>query len=180
MAEFDLNDDSVVVVLEAGALQSQASFINDDWKSFSQRGRGSHRPRSTWSRRGSPRRRGRPGSGSTRAKPCTWPPCAAAWWCCAHSRCRVRLFEHHAAMTPVSAQAFLHEYRIAFAFAVGVAAPSADARQPIPVTMQAHGRQGPPSLPLIDHNGHPRRHAFGAVDDLALGAAIATRVAEGD
>jgi choline dehydrogenase-like flavoprotein len=59
MAKFELNDDSVVViigsgagggtlanelcqkgvkvvVLEAGAMQSQASFINDEWKSFSQ------------------------------------------------------------------------------------------------------------------------------------------------
>ncbi len=59
MAQFDHNDDSVVViigsgagggtlanelcqkgikvvVLEAGALQSQASFINDEWKSFGQ------------------------------------------------------------------------------------------------------------------------------------------------
>jgi len=59
MAKFDFNDDGVVViigsgagggtlanelcqqgikvvVLEAGAMQSQASFINDEWKSFSQ------------------------------------------------------------------------------------------------------------------------------------------------
>lgn len=88
------------------------------------------------------------------------------------------VFEHHAAMTPVSLQAFLHEYRIAFA--VGVDAPSADARQPIPVTMRAYGMQGTPSLLLIDRNGHLRQHAFGAVDDLALGAAIATLIAEGD
>jgi AhpC/TSA family len=88
------------------------------------------------------------------------------------------VFEHHAAMTPVSLQAFLHEYRIAFA--VGVDAPSADARHPIPVTMQAYGMQGTPSLLLIDRNGHLRQHAFGAVDDLALGAAIATLIAEGD
>lgn len=88
------------------------------------------------------------------------------------------VFEHHAAMTPVSLQAFLHEYRIAFA--VGVDAPSADARQPNPVTMQAYGMQGTPSLLLIDRNGHLRQHAFGAVDDLALGAAIATLIAEGN
>ena len=88
------------------------------------------------------------------------------------------VFEHHAAMTPVSLQAFLHEYRITFP--VGVDAPSADARQPIPVTMQAYGMQGTPSLMLIDRNGQLRQHAFGAVDDLALGAAIAALVIEAD
>lgn len=88
------------------------------------------------------------------------------------------VFEHHAAMTPVSLQAFLHEYRIRFP--VGVDAPSADAGNPIPVTMQAYGMQGTPSLVLIDRNGHWRQYTFGAVDDLALGAAIATLMAEGD
>jgi peroxiredoxin len=88
------------------------------------------------------------------------------------------VFEHHAAMTPVSLQAFLHEYRIRFP--VGVDAPSADARDPIPVTMQAYGMQGTPSLMLIDRNGRLRQHAFGAVEDLALGAAIATLIAEDD
>ena len=88
------------------------------------------------------------------------------------------VFEHHAAMTPISLQAFLHEYRIAFP--VGVDAPNADVRNPIPVTMQAYGMQGTPSLVLIDRNGHLRHHAFGAVDDLALGAAIATLIVEGD
>jgi peroxiredoxin len=87
------------------------------------------------------------------------------------------VFEHHAAMTPVSLQAFLHEYRITGP--VGVDAPSADARQPIPVTMQAYGMQGTPSLVLIDRHGDIRRHAFGVEDDLALGAAIATLIAEG-
>ena len=88
------------------------------------------------------------------------------------------VFEHHAAMTPVSLQAFLHEYRITFA--VGVDAPSADARDPIPATMRAYGMQGTPSLVLIDRNGHLRHHAFGAEDDLALGAAVATLVEEDD
>jgi hypothetical protein len=86
------------------------------------------------------------------------------------------VFEHHAAMTPVSLQAFLHEYRVAFA--VGVDAPSADARDPMPTTMRAYGMRGTPSLMLIDRNGHLRRHTFGAEDDLALGAAIAALIAE--
>jgi peroxiredoxin len=88
------------------------------------------------------------------------------------------VFEHHAAMTPVSLQAFLHEYRITFP--VGVDAPSADRHNPVPLTMQAYGMQGTPSLVLIDRNGHLRKHAFGAVEDLALGAAIATLTAEVD
>lgn len=88
------------------------------------------------------------------------------------------VFEHHAAMTPVSLRAFLHEYRITLP--VGVDAPSADASNPIPVTMQDYGMQGTPSLMLIDRNGRLRQHALGAVDDLALGAAIATLMAEDD
>ena len=88
------------------------------------------------------------------------------------------VFEHHAAMTSIALQAFLHEYR--FEFPVGVDAPNADARNPIPVTMQAYGMRGTPSLVMIDRKGHLRRHAFGAEDDLAMGAAIATLMAEGD
>ena len=87
------------------------------------------------------------------------------------------VFEHHAAMTPVSLRAFLHEYRIEFP--VGVDAPGADARNSIPVTMQAYGMQGTPSLFLIDRRGNLRHHAFGAEDDLVLGAAIATLIVEG-
>lgn len=87
------------------------------------------------------------------------------------------VFEHHAAMTPVSLQAFLHEFRIAFP--VGVDAPGADAHRPIPATMQAYGMRGTPSLVLIDRNGHLRLHAFGAAEDLAVGAAIASLLAEG-
>jgi peroxiredoxin len=86
------------------------------------------------------------------------------------------VFEHHAAMSPVSLRAFLHEYRIGFP--VGVDAPGANARSSIPVTMQAYGMQGTPSLVLIDRHGDLRLHAFGAEDDLSLGAAIATLVAE--
>ena len=86
------------------------------------------------------------------------------------------VFEHHAAMTPVSLQAFLHEYRIRFP--VGVDAPSVEAHNPVPLTMQAYGLQGTPSLVLIDRQGQLRHHSFGAVDDMALGACIATLIAE--
>jgi len=49
---------------------------------------------------------------------------------------------------------------------------------PLPVTMRAYGLRGTPSLLLIDRNGDLRRHAFGTEDDLTLGAAIATLIAE--
>ena len=88
------------------------------------------------------------------------------------------VFEHHAAMTPVSLEAFLHEYRIRFA--VGVDAAAADASDPVPVTMRRYGIQGTPSLVLIDRQGRVRRHAFGAEEDLAVGAAIAALLAEAD
>ena len=56
------------------------------------------------------------------------------------------VFEHHAAMTPVALQAFLHEYRIGFP--VGV--DRADPESPIPLTMRAYAMQGTPTLVLID------------------------------
>jgi hypothetical protein len=84
------------------------------------------------------------------------------------------VFEHHEAMTPVSLRAFLHEYRIAFP--VGVDAPGADGG--VPQTMQAYGLRGTPSLLLIDRAGRLRRHSFGAEEDMVVGAAIATLVAE--
>lgn len=86
------------------------------------------------------------------------------------------VFEHHAAMTPVSLRAFLHENRIAFP--VGVDAPGADPHDPIPATMRAYGLRGTPSLVLIDRHGDLRRHSFGAEDDLAIGAAIAALMVE--
>ena len=88
------------------------------------------------------------------------------------------VFEHHAAMTSVSLEAFLHEYGIAFP--VGVDARGSAPTDPIPVTMRAYGMQGTPTLLLIDRRGDLRRHAFGAEDDLALGAAIATLIVEHD
>jgi peroxiredoxin len=82
------------------------------------------------------------------------------------------VFEHHAAMSPVSLRAFLYEYRVEFP--VGVDARSSDANDSIPQTMRAYGMQGTPSLFLIDRKGDLRLHAFGAIDDLVLGAAIAS------
>ncbi len=84
------------------------------------------------------------------------------------------VFEHHAAMTPTSLQAFLHEYRIDFP--VGVDSPSATG--PVPRTMQAYAMRGTPTLLLIDRNGRLRQHHFGHVGDLLLGAQIAELLGE--
>ena len=75
------------------------------------------------------------------------------------------VFEHHAAMTPVSLEAFLHEYRLTFPVAVDRA--SSDG--PIPQTMAAYGFKGTPSTVVIDREGRIARHSFGAEDDLVLG-----------
>jgi hypothetical protein len=84
------------------------------------------------------------------------------------------VFEHHDAMTPVSLEAFLHEYRITFP--VGVDSPSEDG--PIPRTMAAYGFRGTPSLVLIDKAGKIRHHGFGQEDDIALGFRLGMLMSE--
>ncbi len=79
------------------------------------------------------------------------------------------VFEHHAAMTPVALEAFLHEYRIDFPVAVDRAGIDG----PIPQTMRAFGMQGTPTLCLIDAEGLLRHQYFGRVEDLVIGAQIA-------
>jgi peroxiredoxin len=85
------------------------------------------------------------------------------------------VFEHHAAMEPVSLKAFLHENRVSFP--VGVDTPNMPA-QPIPKTMQLYGMQGTPTMMLIDRRGHLRRMSFGHMDDLLLGAEIMALLGE--
>ena len=84
------------------------------------------------------------------------------------------VFEHHQAMTPVSLEAFLHEYRIEFPVAVDLPNPQGA----LPHTMAAYAMQGTPTLILIDAEGYIRQHYFGKVSDLALGAEIAWLIAE--
>lgn len=84
------------------------------------------------------------------------------------------VFEHHAAMTPVALEAFLHEYRIGFPVGVDAASEAG----PIPRTMAAYGMRGTPTLLLIDRAGRLRQHHFGQVEDLVLGAQIAMLAAE--
>ncbi len=79
------------------------------------------------------------------------------------------VFEHHDAMTPVSLEAFLHEYRITFPVGVDQHAPG----DTTPVTMGRYRLRGTPSLVIIDRAGNLRVNAFGQVEDLPLGAALA-------
>ncbi|MEP3277991.1 MAG: redoxin domain-containing protein [Stappiaceae bacterium] len=83
------------------------------------------------------------------------------------------VFEHHAAMTPVSLEAFIHEYRLSFPIGVDEAGPGG-----MPRTMAAYGLRGTPSLVIIDQNGILRANHFGQVHDLQVGAEIATLLAE--
>src|SRR3546814_13136749 len=62
------------------------------------------------------------------------------------------VFEHHAAMTPVSLEPFLHEYRIVWPVAVD----RHDDAAGIPVTMARYGLRGTPSLLLIDRSEERR------------------------
>ncbi len=84
------------------------------------------------------------------------------------------VFEHHAAMTSVSLEAFLHEYKITFPVAVD--RPSPDS--PIPQTMAAYGFRGTPSTVIIDREGRISRHSFGAEDDLTLGLILGNLLGE--
>lgn len=84
------------------------------------------------------------------------------------------VFEHHEAQGPISLEAFLHEYRIAFP--IGVDAPGEYGG--LPRTMTRYGMQGTPTLVLIDRKGHRRAQHFGQVADLRLGAEIMALVAE--
>ena len=84
------------------------------------------------------------------------------------------VFEHHAAMSPVTLKAFLHEYRIKHP--VGVDLP--DERTGTPITMQRFGLRGTPSSILIGRDGAIKHHIFGVEDDMAVGARIAIALAE--
>lgn len=84
------------------------------------------------------------------------------------------VFEHHEAMMPVSLAAFIHEYQ--FDFPVGIDRPATDG--PLPQTMAIYRMKGTPTLILIDRRGRLRQHRFGVDDDLRVGAAIATLLAE--
>ena len=77
-------------------------------------------------------------------------------------------FEHHDAFSLAVLKAFIHEYRLKFPIALDQPNPAS----PIPHTMERYKMRGTPSIVLIDRHGLVRKHAFGPVDDLRIGAEI--------
>jgi hypothetical protein len=77
-------------------------------------------------------------------------------------------FEHHDALNAAVIKAFIKEYRLKFPIALDQPNPSS----PIPHTMDRYKMRGTPSIVLIDRHGLVRKHAFGPVDDLRIGAEI--------
>src|SRR5208283_1665462 len=65
-------------------------------------------------------------------------------------------------------KAFIQEYRLKFPVALDLPSKAS----PIPQTMERYKMRGTPSLILIDKQGVVRKHAFGPVDDLRIGAEI--------
>ena len=84
------------------------------------------------------------------------------------------VFEHHDVMGPEALRVFLHEYRIPFPVGVDQGAP----RSSVPLTMQAYGLRGTPSVVVFDRDGCIRLNHFGQTDDLQLGAVIGQLLAE--
>jgi hypothetical protein len=85
------------------------------------------------------------------------------------------VFEHHEAQGAEAAlKAFLHEYRINFPVGIDRQDPAGG----IPETMQAYGMRGTPTTFLYDRAGRLRLHQFGHLDDMRLGAVIATLIGE--
>ena len=85
------------------------------------------------------------------------------------------VFEHHEAMTPVALEAFVHEYRLTFP--IGIDEPSGD--MGIPATMRLYQMRGTPTTILVGRDGRLITHQFGQIDDLALGAMIASALNHG-
>lgn len=84
------------------------------------------------------------------------------------------VFEHHAVMRADALRVFVREYRLAFPIDI-------DQRSEhgvIPLTMQAFGLRGTPSLVLLDRQGRLRLNHFGQLDDLRVGALLGQLVVE--
>jgi hypothetical protein len=88
------------------------------------------------------------------------------------------VFEHHHAMGPEALAVYLHENRIGYPVGVDAYRDDDPSAHPLPLTMQAYAMQGTPTLCLVDRRGRLRRQLFGLLDDMRLGAEIATLLAE--
>ena len=84
------------------------------------------------------------------------------------------VFEHHHVMGKDALEVFLHEYRISFP--VGI--DQADTNNNIPLTMQAYGLRGTPSLLIFDKKGQLKLNHFGVIDDMIVGALIGKLLVE--
>jgi peroxiredoxin len=84
------------------------------------------------------------------------------------------VFEHHAAMTPVSLAAFIQEYRLTFPIGVDLANEASS----MPISMERFQMRGTPTSILIGRDGTLRHHGFGQEEDMALGARIASALEE--
>lgn len=84
------------------------------------------------------------------------------------------VFEHHAAMAPVSLSAFLHEFAVTFPVGVDAAGDG-----PVPRTMAAYGQRGTPALWIVDRVGRLRAHHLGQVSDIVVGVQVAALLGEG-
>ncbi|MBA3592228.1 MAG: redoxin family protein [Polaromonas sp.] len=78
------------------------------------------------------------------------------------------VFEHHAVMNAEALQVFVHEYGLSFP--IGIDQPAE--RGPVPLTMQAYGLRGTPSLIVLDRRGQVCLNHFGHLDDFRLGALL--------
>jgi len=85
-------------------------------------------------------------------------------------------FEHHQAVGAAVLKAFIQEYRLKFPIALDLP----NIASPIPHTMERYKMRGTPSLVLIDRHGVIRKHAFGPVDDLRIGAEIGALTQESE
>ena len=83
------------------------------------------------------------------------------------------VFEHYAAITPVSLKAFAFEYKLLFS--IGIDKPWLGH---LPNTMQSYGLRGTPSLSVIDEMKSLRGNHFGSMSDLQIGYQIANFLSE--
>lgn len=82
------------------------------------------------------------------------------------------VFEHHSAMSAVTLEAFIDEYRLKHPVGIDMA----EEGLATPITMRRYGMRGTPSSVLIGRNGEVLHHAYGVEDDLTVGARLALAI----